>query len=208
MIKPNKKTAQAGFTIVELMFATTIFSVIILIAALTLIQVGKMFHKGTVDNQTQEVLRSAMTNITDVIQYGQGAIDTSQANTLCVGGTRYSYVLDRKVYNDVGTFDTATQTKYALVSSNITGPCIPVAQNQLQDGSATLTSPRELLGPNMSLLNLTVTPLTGNLYTVRMRIAYGDSDLRSGNGCLSLRLGGAFCSVGELETTVQKRTVR
>ena len=59
---------QSGFTLLELMIATTIFSVILLLCTVGLIQIGKTYYKGSAIVRTQNVARDITDNITQAIQ--------------------------------------------------------------------------------------------------------------------------------------------
>ncbi|MEI7632499.1 MAG: prepilin-type N-terminal cleavage/methylation domain-containing protein [bacterium] len=111
-----------GFTIVELMVATSVFSAILLISLAGLIQIGRMYQKGVTSSQTQETSRGVMDEITQAIQFNGGNVKSPYvinpvADTLpvgpiiavpaadvsknavgyfCIGTTRYTYSIDRK----------------------------------------------------------------------------------------------------------------
>ena len=110
-----------GFTIVELMVATSVFSAILLISLAGLIQIGRMYQKGVTSSQTQETARGVMDEITQAIQFNGGnvkepyiispatdiprgpeiavtAADVSKnaVGYFCIGTTRYTYSIDRK----------------------------------------------------------------------------------------------------------------
>jgi hypothetical protein len=73
---------------------------------------------------------------------------------------------------------------------------------------------RELLGPHMRLGALDITS-AGSLYTVHVRVIYGDDDLLtptvSGSTdwnselCSGTTAGSQFCAVSDLTTTVKQR---
>lgn len=59
MIFKKEKTIKntAGFTIVELMIATVVFSVILILITTGIIQIGKAYYKGIIGSRTQETAR-------------------------------------------------------------------------------------------------------------------------------------------------------
>ena len=75
---------------------------------------------------------------------------------------------------------------------------------------AAITNGRELLGNHMRLGTLDITP-NGSLYTIHLRVIYGDNDLLSDTSdfskasCVGSIPGSQFCAVSDLTTTVQKR---
>ena len=67
-------TNQKGFTIVELMFSTTIFSAVLLLCLSALVQIGRMYYKGVTTSQTQEAARAVLDELTQAIQLSAGNI--------------------------------------------------------------------------------------------------------------------------------------
>ena len=51
-------SGQKGFTVLELMIATTVFSVMLLLTTTGMIQIGKVYYKGLVTAKTQDTVRS------------------------------------------------------------------------------------------------------------------------------------------------------
>jgi prepilin-type N-terminal cleavage/methylation domain-containing protein len=215
MLKPVKAN---GFTIIELMIATMVFSVILLICAAALIQIGRIYHKGVITNQTQEVARTIMSNIAESIQFTGGDVRKIPGSTdFCVDNKQYSFTPpDRKLDKDTTG---SGYTKLALVAGiPITLDCSEERDpSKLVDGTATGD---ELLSPNMRVLRLLVCkpgdtdaacnpapPAGGDLYRVEVTIAYGDFVLSNGDSCVSSAVGGSFCAVSKLSTTVQRRII-
>src|SRR5665647_2275439 len=104
-----RRAQPKGFTIVELLIATAVFSVVLLLCATAIVQVGRMFYKGTIVNNTQTVSRSVINDISQAVQFGDGNDDASfypapgsatfsgvTVQSQCVGGVRYSYFLRGK----------------------------------------------------------------------------------------------------------------
>lgn len=67
VVRSNEK----GFTLLELMIATTIFSVILLLLTFGLLNIGKNYFKGKNSARTQEVARRVMDDISQAIRYGE-----------------------------------------------------------------------------------------------------------------------------------------
>lgn len=200
---------RAGFTIVELMIASAVFSVVLLVCASGLIQIGRVYYKGITSSQTQESARSIMDDISRAIQFSGGRITQTlvpptswdSQDRFCIGGNKYSFQKGKQLVDSSPTSD---QTRQALVISE-DAAC----------GSPNLTAAgsKEFLTVNQRVVNLKVEPVPGtlNLYRVNLVIAAGDEELfiKDVNGyvtaCKSSRLGGQFCAISELNTTVQKR---
>jgi len=96
-----KKTHIAhgkGFTIVELMVATAVFSVVLLVALTGFLQIGHLFYKGVSNTQTQDTTRQLVNDITSNLKATPSsvAIPITQAtasqpyNYFCAGAYRYT----------------------------------------------------------------------------------------------------------------------
>lgn len=186
--KPIIKSSK-GFTVTELLIATTIFSVILLLCTFGLIQVGRTYYKGVTIIRTQNVARSVMDNVSQSIIYS-GSTPSIVPNALCIGSMRFSYSLN----NNVGPGVSAL--KY---DDNNTGGC-----------SSNMSIGKELLAENMRLIKFNVTP-AGNDYLIEIAIAYGPTDLTIPSPsdpttkiCKS-DAGTQFCATSELKTTVTRR---
>jgi prepilin-type N-terminal cleavage/methylation domain-containing protein len=213
----RKISPTTGFTIIELMIATTVFSVILLICAAALIQIGRSYQKGVIANQTQEVARSVMSNISETIQFDGGAVNVlpgtnNGSKAVCLGNKRFTYLPNLKLVD--GTPVAGQTTNHALVT-DVVNDCSNTTIQNLAGGSV---NGKELLAPNMQVLDLSVcapgkcpaNPASSGLYQVSITVAYGDVDLinTADNSCVASRLGGSFCAVSRLSTTVQRRIVK
>src|SRR3990172_9120101 len=73
----DSRKGVGGFTIVELMIATTIFSVILLIVTFGMLQIGRTYYKGITLTKTQNAARSIIDTISQDIQFsGEGVTDS------------------------------------------------------------------------------------------------------------------------------------
>ena len=185
VIKNNK-----GFTLLELLISTTVFSVILLLCTFGLIQVGRNYYRGATITRTQNVARSVMSTLTQSIQFsGSDAVGTlptagtplAPSGTFCIGSLRYVYKLDTKVGD--------TSADYALKTSE----CINGASKQT-----------ELLGKGMSLRTFTIVK-SGDYYTITLLIANADPDLLNADGSCKGGAGSQFCATSSLKTTVHRR---
>ena len=83
--QPNIHLSEKGFTLLELMIATTIFSTILLLLTFGLLNIGKGYYKGKNTVRTQEVARRVMDEITQAIRYG----DNPPGPITSIGGVDY-----------------------------------------------------------------------------------------------------------------------
>jgi prepilin-type N-terminal cleavage/methylation domain-containing protein len=221
-----KQLSSKGFTVIELLIASAIFALVLILITTGILQFSRQYYKGVLASKTQNTARTILNDITRAIQLNSGEVYTLQptgpARGFCIGEVkRYSYILDRKIV-DSGTLGTR-ETRHALVTDDWSG-CS--ASTNAVNASATSAlggnNARELLSQNMRLSNLSITGSQG-LYTVTVRVVYGDEDLlcspsvpsscapngayppgRTNIQCKST-VGSEFCAVSELSTTVQKR---
>lgn len=201
----RRRLGQHGFTIVELMIATLVFSVVLLLVTTGIIQVSRTYYKGINESNTQDTARSIMETVGEAIQFSGGAVGqtdtTEQAGVLkafCVGDTQFSYRLGTQLVT--GTPGSG-QTNSVLRKNTV---------SNCNSSSPALATGQELLSPNMRLSELTVIPIPGGVaYTIRVKVVYGDTDLLN-NPTTSAALckgknGTQFCSASDISTTVYKR---
>jgi prepilin-type N-terminal cleavage/methylation domain-containing protein len=202
------KRQQKGFTIVELMIATLVFSTVLLVVTVGIIQITRVYYKGLNEAATQDTVRSIADTISQSIQFGGGDVTPTPGRTLntvsfCVGNTQYTY---RSGYQLVdGTPDNSNgkhQSNQGLISRTLPG---------CNGASPNASTGREMLSPKMRLSELTVKQDANepDLYKITVRVAFGDDDLLNDSTgpkptCKSTA-GSQFCSVSELTTTVVKR---
>ncbi|MGB4966706.1 MAG: prepilin-type N-terminal cleavage/methylation domain-containing protein [Candidatus Saccharimonadales bacterium] len=207
-----------GFTVVELMIATMVFSVIFLLLTFGVIRFSAAYYKGVNSAAVQDTAR----NITDVIsrsvQFGNssfelGAVPTgSTPGYFCAGGFIYRYKLGT-VYGEPNN-----TTGLAMRELPASGGCD--AANGVWD---TLGDTTQLLPQKMRLVYLEVSTISDEGFvTVSVGVASGDLDLLCNGPTCGLTndgqvtdagselhcksgAGTEFCAVSKLKTTVQKR---
>lgn len=227
---------ERGFTIIELMIATVVFSVVLLVLTGALIQIGHVYYKGVTSARTQEVARSVVDDVAQSMQMSGGTVipsDGSMTNGIvkgvCVGTRRYSFAQGRQL---------TSSTHNRFVADTVTNGCAsgPGGTKARSDNTVGtgMTGPltgggQELLGERMRLVDfqLTQNPTNAQLYSITVRVAYGDDDLlcskalagdcnvngvsssvstfRNDLVCKDIRAGSQFCAVSEIKTTVLKR---
>jgi type II secretory pathway pseudopilin PulG len=226
--------AITGFTIVELMVATVVFSMILLLCATAIVQVGRMYYKGVVINRTEDTSRRVIDDVARSIQFGASGPSNAfrrsppawsppdspvpGVKTLCLGTVRYTFAPKEYVlgptYNATNKVLPHVLWKNQVSSADTTCRPADLSSATLSDGGT------ELLGDNMRLsegISAAPVSLTSNLWKIRLTVAYGE-----GNGvgtppdygvflddtfmsCLNRNSGGEFCAVSSLNTTVVKR---
>lgn len=194
----KQRHASAGFTIIELLIATVVFSVVLLVITTAIVQFGRLYYRGIVQARTQEVARNIAQDVAQNIQFG-GTSPVNGTNALCIGGKRYSMVQNKQVGNGGG------MTAHALVLDTNATTCQSINMSGSLPAGA-----REFLGDNMQLVNLAVRETAPNsgLWQVEVHVVYGDNDSftdGSKSSCKAIILGGQFCAVSKLTTTVTQR---
>ncbi len=205
---------ESGFTIVELLIATAVFSVVLLMMTFGILQVTNTFFKGDNEANTQRVATSVLDAISQGIEFNGGSA-AIVGNTVCIGSQQFSF------WQGTELEQTVNGPKHQGLSSfveNTTG-C---------NGTRSATG-RELLTDNMRLSKLTITCISsaalcapggdnpGALYQVEVRIVYGDDDLlyspsgaspaatASDAACNGKLIGEQFCAVSDISTIVSER---
>lgn len=178
----------------------------LLLATTGMIQIGRAYYKGITNSKTQELARSTVDEMTDIIQNGgskdiihnanfYGEIDPVQPKyvdlgnglesySICIGTSRYSFVLNKQVG------DGTAKVKHALWADTqkAGSTCTPVDLTQARpaDGStdtASSVKAREMLVTNMRLVKYDVKPnLKKSGATVNVRVLYGDDEIIETNG--------------------------
>lgn len=194
-----KKTNNRGFTIVELLIVTTILSVVLLGASFMLIQMGRLYYKGLAASRTQDAARNLVDSIARPLQLGGDSFTRSDTdNTFCIGSNQFN------ITSDDGAGTSYPEGLKKITRQQITGPC----------GSATTPASEEaLLGENMWLVAddaSSVVDYNDPVYTISVRIMYGDRDLMDPdmgepNGCKGGAAGSQWCASATYTTQVVPR---
>ncbi|PID32150.1 hypothetical protein CR970_02100 [Candidatus Saccharibacteria bacterium] len=207
----RNRVRHDGFTIIELMIATLVFAVILLVLTTALLRVGYLYYKGLSSSKVQEISRSVMEDISQSIQFAGGdvfaTIDTGSAKGYCVGSTRYSY-------DPFQAYTVAGQHK--LVADSVASGCVRGVTAARTMTDALSGNARELLSEDMRVVKLSIEDTaTPGLYKVSVRIAYGKDDVLispTGPGlihddlqCKNNAVGTQFCAVSESTAYVQRR---
>lgn len=205
----NLKNNQKAFTIIELLIASTVFSMIILGACATIIQMSRLYYKGIIVSRTQTAGRNLAETIAREIQFQGGTITTLDAppnKILEINGTRYKFAINKQQGKDIPH----AIVKYEYITS-------PPNDPDLNDTDLVSSTYRDILGNNMRILNLSVSEVggggaaTAGLYSIQVVIAYGDTDLLdfpadlAGTTCKGNIAGSQWCSVVKYNTMVYQR---
>jgi prepilin-type N-terminal cleavage/methylation domain-containing protein len=220
------RRSTAGFTIVELLLATSVFSIILLAALASFLQVGRLFYKGVSLTNTQNTATQVLNDVAHSLQTSSTLSLPTTANGYtytCIGNARYTYtttnISGQQVAVAANLSDSpnygsgANGGNFGLLKDTLPGssgcavPCWPASS--CSNGQVVFSNPVEMLGDQMRVATFSISSVSGvqNLYNIKMVVAYGDSSVMSFSNpgqpvCIGNSQNQAFCSVVNLSTTV------
>jgi prepilin-type N-terminal cleavage/methylation domain-containing protein len=225
-MKITNLKSTAGFTIVELMIALSVLSVLLVAASVVMIQVGSLYTKGVNAANLQTVNRNIVSDLSTTIQFS-GASPAScvvaegspgpcteysdggnyKVTVFCIDNIRYSYVLDREMGNDPYPAP-GLQTNHVLWRDTLANgeACSPLDLSVAGKPTGSSADGYDMVPAHMRLINFSVTEGTDGLYTIDVAMAYGDSDLvNASNNTCNTGPGTQYCSNSDITTTVGRR---
>ena len=197
-----KKMNQKGFTIVELLIATSVFATVLFIVTYGIIQISRMYTNGFIQTQTQNTAISISDQITKDLEFSSASVNTEKKSS----SENYYYFCTTQneyYYQPLGGL---SEISLAYVNG---GQCAsPTASPSF------INSPhsQNLLSTSMEILNHSSYDnqdmLTGNsgLYTVGINVLYGNQTNLEYNSntnqfdCRPTVLVGPFCAIYNLNT--------
>ena len=220
MIKLQNPRSRAGFTIVELMIATLIFSLVVILITVGVLSFTRAYYKGVNQSVTQNTTRLIIEDIAQAIQFSGGDIQpvltpTNNSEGMCIGGNvRYSFVRHKQLMDTTALGP--NQTRHVLMrdkgASCAGGAALDVENNSQTSACINGGNCTELLDPRMRLAKLSVDPVAGttDMFRVTIRVVYGDDDLlvnpTGDNAHCDVGLKGTeYCAQSELTTIIKKR---
>lgn len=225
MMKTSSR--QTGFTIIELMMATIIFSMVLVVVVAGFMQIGRIFYKGISISSTQEAARSLSAGITDDLTFARSvslsdaasgaAYNDNGTSFFCVGNHRYAYKVDGYKITSADVTDSSRPIE-GVQRTNIPGGCPAPSDNP---GTAW----KQMLGPDMQLNVLNLKCAYGTFCSLSVHIVfYGNDktvfDTNSGGFdndpsspgynanqapdafCSGNLLSTQFCSTADIDTSV------
>jgi prepilin-type N-terminal cleavage/methylation domain-containing protein len=227
-VRHKRGIQQSGFTIVELMIATAVLAVLLLLVTIVITNIGDLYYKGFNQARVQSDVRNISSQVTQDLELSGSNLTSPVApvNTpgnveaYCIGNVRYTFILG----DQIGS--TTDHVLWRDTDNPVEGNCKPIANFSTVDGPATGT---ELIAPDSRLVVFSVTQATATSpYVVNIEVAYGDNDTLcsasvegSCTGTTSMPAGAdfrlanlvcrssisadQFCSTASLSTTVVQR---
>ncbi len=209
---------QNGFTIVELMIATVVFSTVMLVITVGVIQFSRIYYTSINRSRTQNVARTIVSQLSQAVQFTGVVITPSTIDSgtgldyFCAGGKIYTFRTGTQY-----TGDTASAGAPGLYVMPRPSGCSPLISAEYDDARG-----QQLLGKGMciSRLSLTSAAAAGSqMYNISLTLVYADYDLLAGTAsatscapassgatvaCKSGE-GSQYCAVSPLNATVQRR---
>jgi prepilin-type N-terminal cleavage/methylation domain-containing protein len=168
MKRLNQK--NRGFTIIELMIATLVFSIVLLVCLAAFLQVGRLFYKGVNLSLTQDNTRDIMSSISNDIRFTKNSPTTNNMSSpngyFCIGLHRYKYMKGNHLY----LASENLSSNYGLVREDISAGCPSPAV----PGSG--SNPTEMLGNSMQLNDLSITCVNTQCNIKVHVVFYGDDN--------------------------------
>lgn len=227
----EKPDSQDGFTIVELMIASLVFSTILVVITVGVMRFTDSYYRGINTSNTQTTAQNAIDTITQSIQFSSGGTSPGGAGFFCAGNKVFTY---SNGHQFGGTPSPSDRGLYAMdeVGATCGDPSDTDFTNAVNGNTGV-----ELLGKGMRVIQASVTsPDDKLLSSVHLKIAYGDSDLlcnsalhAAAHGCdagaasyaalddvferpgttdniqCKLTIGSQFCAVVDLTNVAQQR---
>lgn len=208
-IRMNKQ--ERGFTILELMIATTVLAVILVLVSAMMIGIGNLYYKGVNQARVQDTTRTVVDDLAQHLQLSDsgpraettavtvGGVGGYTLKAYCVDNTRYSYVINKQIGTDVSK----GQIPHVLWRDDVPASgCDPADLSQPVPSAG---------GTEMIVANSRLTAFSISIaspYTISIGVALGDTDLLNFNGINTTcqgSLGQQYCATANLTTVVVQR---
>lgn len=224
MTKTSKTATDKrdGFTTVELLIASAIFSLVLLIALAGFLQIGRLFYKGVAKTDTQDTAQQILNDVSSSLQTAVNVSPNTSGNGYnyyCVGSTRYTFNIDKQIDKSATpNYTNAGKGNFGLVKDTLPGdtacapPCVQGGTPACSSGFAAFHNPQELLGDRMRLSSFGINQSTvynsPDLFNVSVMVTYGSNDViaykNSSNPSTVYCQGGSgnqFCAISLLNTS-------
>lgn len=205
-----KSHKTSGFTIIELLIASAVFSIVLVIVMATFIQISRIFYKGVNMANTQDDTRNVITDIASDIQFMSGTTPKpvnagpSSSGTFCIGSHLYAY------YTGVQVGQSSSAGLYR--EDGTAGSC---------PASIDLTKADQLLGSGMQMNTLNLS-CNGTICHINTHVVfYGSSYdglfatknsayantpwLAPDADCTGALTSSQFCATADFQRTVLQR---
>ncbi len=180
---------ERGFTIIELLIATTVLSVVLLLVTVVITSIGNLYYKGVNQSRLQDTVRGLTDEVGQKLELNSNGFFTAtgtatggfSTKAICIGNTRYTFAPGTQIGSQ------SNQILHALWrDTNPTpGTCDLSGSNSVDLNSPNLDSNdpsgTELMGPRSRLVNFSIVSInstgSGSPYQINIFMALGDGGL-------------------------------
>src|SRR5690349_18455662 len=94
-----KVCSSRGFTIRELLVATTVFSIVLHLVVVGAVSLTNNYYNGIASSKTQAANRNVIASLTQSNRFGQSvaAVSSGSVAGFCIDNTLYAYVVGQQV---------------------------------------------------------------------------------------------------------------
>ena len=213
----SRKSSQAGFTILELMIATTILSVVLLVVSAVFLSISTSYTKGVTGSRLQNSVRGAVQELTGLIEFSSDTIQPAVTNgpngesAICIGNEEFTFIPN--MIQGVDKIPAAVNpgqpiVQHVLWESPIQTGCVALDLTQPNPSTtAGLQTGSDLGITHEGLSQFTVNDSGGQLVNITINAfdAPGSDLLNPGETSCLGTAGDQFCFTVNLTTTVERR---
>ena len=193
-----EETDQSGYTLVEIMIATSIFAGILVICLTALMVMSRIYFKGISEAKAQATARNILADVVQKIQltgagltiFQDGAWDQINSKDsgwrgYCIGGFKYSYRLNYQLDPEALPSHTEKTTKALIANQTKNVDC----KEQITTGGGVVLSVHpseidpvgdELLTHRMRLTKFDIHQHYDHLYSIDVTVVYGGDPNEAG----------------------------
>lgn len=180
MIKTKLSIGNKGFTIVEMMIALSVLSTILIMGTVIIVQIGRLYTKGTNAANTQNAARAVLNDVASAMQFSgtqpkacspgttdtvcgftsinySGSANSEKIYASCINKIRYSFVLNRKQGTDFDDKKTPHVIWRDVMKNGSSCQPLDIAQEKVKADSLSVEAAgsdskgHDLLGEHMRL---------------------------------------------------------
>ena len=212
MKKYRKISNDSGFTIIELMIATAVFSLILVVITFSVIKFTNSYYKSSYQSATQSSTRNIVEAVTSAVQFGKSTISAGNSADAAAAGSNQFFCAGGYVFV-YKKFDMYQKGDVGMYSQ-------PMGSTDCAT-SATLSSADRVqyMGERMRITYLSFLPNGGGAQ-ISVKLAYGD-DLspslftdggegvgRGKNVQCRPEMGNEYCAVSSMSATATSRVFK
>ena len=224
-----------GFTIIELLIATSVASVMLLAASFAIIQMSRLYYKGNIVSKTQNTTRNVLDSVSRPIQFADSNViriadsDPSPIRYVCIGSQRLTYRLGVEQQDDglsASAGEVDGRARHVAWLDTIDSVCEAADLDNVNPSSTGGgINGTDLIDDAMRLEHLDFKEQPGSserIWNIRVKVIYADDgdsgdlletvDVTNPDGttvtevrCKGGVVGSQWCAVAEYNTSVYKR---